>query len=72
MDIFNELFGTGFANNLKPEDRPKAKALLAVVCKSTASLADVVTLADELGLKLHFSATSKPEPEKKDTPEDPK
>lgn len=61
-DIFSELFGSNFNAGIQPEDRDKAKALLAVVCKSTASLADVYQLAESLGLQLRITATSKPKP----------
>lgn len=66
MDAFSQLFGRQFTRNVRPEDEKKATALLQVVCKSTASLGDVVTLANELGLRLHFVAESlpkDPEPE---------
>lgn len=47
---------------LRPDDKPKADALIQVVSKSTCSLDDAVKLADALGIKLHFIASSKPEP----------
>ena len=64
--MFQNLFPT-FDGGLDAADRTKANALLGVVCKSTASLGDVVKLADALGLNLQLQAKSKP----KDTPEAP-
>ena len=62
--LIDELFGKSlYGSGLKSEDQSKAQALLGVVCKSTASLGDVVLLADALGLKLKFVAESKLEPE---------
>ena len=59
-DLFKDLFTPNFAAAIDPKDRPKAEALLAVVCKSTASLADVAALADALDLQLSISEASKP------------
>lgn len=67
--LFNELFAN-MDGGIRTEDQEKATALLGVVTKSTASLGDVVKLADALGLTLHFVAKSKPIPEP-EAPKDP-
>lgn len=61
-----DLFPPMWSKDIKPEDRPKAEALLNVVTKSTANLGDVVKLADALGLRLSLIASSKPD-EKEET-----
>lgn len=58
MNIFGNVQGP----ELRFEDRDKAEALVRVVTKSTASLDDAVELAEALGLTLHLTASSKPQP----------
>ena len=58
--IFNDMFGGNVAATPTPEERKNANALIAVASKSTASLSDVVQLADALDLQLSLHATPKP------------
>ncbi|PRA13333.1 hypothetical protein CQ010_01415 [Arthrobacter sp. MYb211] len=64
--LFSQMF-TGHTGELRHEDHAKGHALMAVIAKSTASISDVVKLADALDLNLHISASSKPKPEPKIT-----
>ncbi len=61
--LFNGLFAGTVANAGSYEDQKKARSLLNVVSKSTASLGDMVQLADALGFTLNLSVTAKPKPE---------
>ncbi|GGJ55842.1 hypothetical protein [Glutamicibacter ardleyensis] len=61
--LFEQTFNVQTNSELRREDYGKAKALIGVISKSTASLSDVVKLADALGLNLSISASSKPLPE---------
>ncbi|GAA5229267.1 hypothetical protein [Arthrobacter cryoconiti] len=60
--LTDQLFGSTYTQDLRQEDVSKANALLAVVCKSTASLSDVITLANALELDLSIQAKSRPSP----------
>lgn len=65
--IFNGLFNGSVAPTATREERDKATALINVVAKSTASLSDVVRLADALDLNLSLYATPKPKPKTEET-----
>lgn len=60
--LFNGLFAGTVTGAGSYEDQKKARSLLNVVSKSTASLGDIVQLADALGFTLNLSVTAKPEP----------
>ncbi|MNW52161.1 hypothetical protein D3C74_296710 [compost metagenome] len=60
--IFDGLFAGTVTGAGSYEDQKKARSLLNVVSKSTASLGDMVQLADALGFTLTLSVTAKPEP----------
>ena len=58
--IFNGLFAGTVAGAGSYEDQKKARSLLNVISKSTASLGDMVQLADALGFQLTLSVNAKP------------
>lgn len=60
--VFNDLFGAGWNQELRAEDVEKGRALINVVTKSSASLADVARLAHALGLQVRIQAVSAPKP----------
>ena len=64
--IFNGLFAGTVANAGSYEDQRKARSLLNVISKSTASLGDMVQLAEALGFNLRLSVEAKPEPKEED------
>lgn len=58
--LFNDMFTGNVAATATPDERKKANALIKVASKSSASLSDVVQLADALDLQLSLYATPKP------------
>lgn len=59
--LFNNLFTGAFVGSGSYEDKQKAQAFLRVISKSSASLSDMVSLADSLGFNIELSLIPKPE-----------
>lgn len=67
--LFDNFFNSTVSPDVTPEERKKAEALVRVIAKSTASLSDVLALADALEIQLSFYAQPKRTVTPETTPE---